>query len=61
MTKFGLFDGKKSEPVEVWKGDYMNLAKGYVTIYKRNPIPSTKDIAIIVMRLRSGFSVREID
>jgi hypothetical protein len=61
MAKFGLFDGKKSEPLEVWKGDYMNLAKDYVTIYKRNPNPSTKDITVIVMRLRPGFSVREID
>ena len=52
MAKFGLFEPKKSEPIEVWDGDYMHLAKPYVTVYKRNPNPSAKDIEIIAIHLK---------
>ena len=60
MAKFGLFDPKKSEPIEIWDGAYMHLNKPYVMIYERNADPSVRDIQIIAIRLKPGFSVREI-
>jgi hypothetical protein len=61
MAKFGLFDPKQREPVEIWDGDYMHFAKPYVTVFLLNPNQSRKDIEIIVIRLKAGYSVRKIE
>jgi hypothetical protein len=61
MAKFGLFDGSKSQPIEIWDGDYTHFAKPYVTLYKKNPNTSVKDIELITIRLKPGFSVRKIE
>lgn len=60
MAEFGLFDPEKSEPIEVWQGDRMHLEKGYVTIFKTNPDPQVRDIEVIDIRLKVGFSVRKL-
>jgi hypothetical protein len=63
MAKFGRYEFGKDKPAEEYAGDFMELEKGYVQIFKgERKILSPDEGARLVaaIHLDKGQSVREI-
>jgi hypothetical protein len=63
MAKFGRYEFGKDKPAEEYCGDFMELEKGYVQIFKgEHRILGLDDGTRLVaaIRLEKGQSVREI-
>jgi len=62
MPKYGWFKAATKYPTVVYEGDYMEMDKEYVKIFKYPPeTPAFTGRLIAAIRLDKGQDVREID
>jgi len=63
MAKFGRYEFGKDEPAEEYAGDFMELDKGYVQIFKGEHgllAPDERARLVAAIHLDKGQSVREL-